>query len=77
MEKQGLPWPIRKIAGIMEVRMIIEARQNELFISVKTKIKNLENLINYNGVSHLTGYDNEVCLYNVIYKLKSIFSSLK
>ena len=63
MEKQGLPWPIRKIVGIMDITLIIEARQDGLFISVKTKIKNFENLINYTGVSHLNGLasDNEVC----------------
>ena len=59
MEKAGISWPVRKVAGMMNVTMEIDARDDGLFVAVKTKLKNSEVLILYNGISHDKGLDGE------------------
>ena len=54
-------WTVRKVAGMMDVFLDIEAKDEGLFTSLKTKLKNTDNLLLYSGVTKTKGLsDDEV-----------------
>ena len=54
-------WTTRKVAGMMTVNLEVEARDEGMFTSLKTKLKNTDNLLLYNGVTKTKGLsDDEV-----------------
>ena len=57
----GMGWTVRKVAGMMDVFLDIEAKDEGLFTSLKTKLKNTDNLLLYSGVTKTKGLsDDEV-----------------
>ena len=57
----GMGWTVRKVAGMMDVFLDIEAKDDGLFTSLKTKLKNTDNLLLYSGVTKTKGLsDDEV-----------------
>ena len=54
-------WTTRKVAGMMTVNLEVEARDEGMHTSLKTKLKNTDTLLLYNGVTKTTGLsDDEV-----------------
>ena len=61
----GMGWTVRKVAGMMDVFLDIEAKDEGLFTSLKTKLKNTDNLLLYSGVTKTKGLsDDEVRKFN-------------
>ena len=61
MAATGMGWTVRKVAGMMDVFLDIEAKDEGLFTSLKTKLKNTDNLLLYSGVTKTKGLsDDEV-----------------
>ena len=59
-------WTTRKVAGMMTVNLEVEARDEGMFTSLKTKLKNTDNLLLYNGVTKTKGLsDDEVGFYRL------------
>ena len=54
-------WATRNIAALMTVNLEVEARDEGMFTSLKTKLKNTDNLLLYSGVTKTKGLsDDEV-----------------
>ena len=54
-------WATRKVAGMMTVIMEMEARDEGMHTSLRTKLKNTDTLLLYNGITKTTGVsDDEV-----------------
>merc|ERR1712142_35964 len=55
----GMGWTVRKVAGMMDVFLDIEARDDGLYTSLKTKLKNTDNLLLYSGVTKTKGLSDD------------------
>merc|ERR1712126_677435 len=55
----GMGWTVRKVAGMMDVFLDIEAKDEGLFTSLKTKLKNTDNLLLYSGVTKTKGLSDD------------------
>ena len=61
LAETGMGWTTRKVAGMMTVNLEVEAREEGMFTALKTKLKNTDNLLLYNGVTKTKGLsDDEV-----------------
>ena len=66
MAETGMGWTTRKVAGMMTVNLEVEARDEGMFTSLKTKLKNTDNLLLYSGVTKTKGLsDDEVRLTQI------------
>jgi len=55
----GMGWTTRKVAGMMDVYLDIEAKDDGLATSLKTKLKNTDNLLLYSGVTKTKGLSDD------------------
>ena len=61
MKETGMGWATRNVAALMTVNLEVEARDEGMFTSLKTKLKNTDNLLLYSGVTKTKGLsDDEV-----------------
>ena len=51
----GMGWALRKIAGLMTVQLSLEAQEDGIISTLKTRIKSNKVLNLYEGVTHTTG----------------------
>merc|ERR1711935_592892 len=59
MAETGMGWTTRKVAGMMTVNLEVEARDKGMFTSLKTKLKNTDNLLLYSGVTKTKGLSDD------------------
>merc|ERR1712241_33891 len=59
LAETGMGWTTRKVAGMMTVNLEVEARDEGLFTSLKTKLKNTDTLLLYSGVTKTTGLSDD------------------
>ena len=57
----GHSWLVRKTANLMDVRTEVVAKDEGIFFSTKTKLKNFDSLLPYTGTSIQKGMHDEVC----------------
>merc|ERR1711931_569961 len=59
LAETGMGWTTRKVAGMMTVNLEVEARDEGLFTSLKTKLKNTDTLLLYSGVTKTKGLSDD------------------
>merc|ERR1711990_20936 len=59
LEATGMGWTSRKAAGLMNVDLDIEARDNGMFTSFKTTLKSAENVLLFEGITKTKGFADE------------------
>merc|ERR1711953_1337214 len=59
LAETGMGWTTRKVAGMMTVNLEVEARDNGMFTSLKTKLKNTDTLLLYDGVTKTKGLSDD------------------
>merc|ERR1712235_39407 len=59
MKETGMGWATRNVAALMTVNLEVEARDEGMFTSLKTKLKNTDNLLLYSGVTKTKGLSDD------------------
>merc|ERR1711868_22994 len=59
MKETGMGWATRNVAALMTVNLEVEARDDGMFTSLKTKLKNTDNLLLYSGVTKTKGLSDD------------------
>ena len=54
-----MSWTVRKVAGMMDVFVDMEAKSDGILSSLKTKLKNTDTLLLYSGVTKTKGLSDD------------------
>jgi len=54
-----MSWTVRKVAGLMDVYVDMEAQSDGILSSLKTKLKNTDTLMLYSGVTKTKGLSDD------------------
>merc|ERR550519_735082 len=59
LSELGMSWTVRKVAGLMDVYVDMEAQSDGILSSLKTKLKNTDTLMLYSGVTKTKGLSDD------------------
>merc|ERR1712141_245449 len=59
LAETGMSWTVRKVAGMMDVFVDMEAKSDGILSSLKTKLKNTDTLLLYSGVTKTKGLSDD------------------